>query len=60
MTDHYELLDCGHQNNLLIDQSDAKKSKPGVCPKGCTNTKVMETVQIDLQLSGVEITEEPE
>lgn len=58
LENHYEYLNCGHQNNLLIIQSDGKKSKPNACPKGCINTKVLQVSKIDLQISGVEITEE--
>ena len=56
---HYELLDCGHQNNLLLTYPDKSKNKSGVCPKGCNNPKILETVDIDTELSSIEITEEP-
>ena len=57
--DFIENLSCGHQNNLLMIQSDGKKSKPGVCPKGCNNTKVLAVKKIDPQVANIEVAESP-
>jgi hypothetical protein len=57
--DHYEYLECGHQNNLLINQSDGKKSKSGECPKCSRPSKVLQVITIDPELSNTQIAAEP-
>ena len=57
--DHYELLDCEHQNNLLLEYPDKHKNTPGICPKGCANVKVIKTVKVDVQMAGIEAALEP-
>ena len=41
-TIHYEMLSCGHQNNLLLPGN-----KSGVCPKGYTDITIDEFVYLD-------------
>lgn len=52
--DHYERLSCGHQNNLLLTYPDLHKNVSGVCPKGCKNIIIKETVTVDVRLAGIE------
>lgn len=36
---HFEILSCGHQNNLLVPGRTT-----GVCPKGDLDVEIIETV----------------
>lgn len=54
---HNERLSCGHANNLLIIQANGKRSKSGVCPKGCLNVTILEVSYIDPELSNIEVIE---
>lgn len=55
---HYELLSCGHQNNLLILQYDGKVGKTGVCPKGCQNVTIKTVAKVDVQVADISIPSE--
>ena len=41
---HYEILSCDHMNNLKL----ANRTK-GVCPKGCSNPKVLSQVTREIE-----------
>ncbi len=49
---YFEILSCGHQNNLYLNGRDDEKGgtltrTSGVCPKGDADVSVVETAYMD-------------